>query len=322
MKSKTTSYNFKEEYQNDWHAFIAQFNNGSEPKDEIIIFEIRKFCSVINNLIQQLYESNPTYQTQVEIFFAWKDLKRIIEENKTVYTEKALNWFVRQIMNMIICNDIKIIDSIWYAIGVDYFECGTHGTSLLPKMYEELPENQIPKLIKYTNSIPWNDKLETYKQIVLNQQQHTILATALYDSCHAYCFGSVKASEAMEILNQLSIDEKLYEQVSNILTMPVQVKVRQIVSLEKISHDGITGFLSIVDNGVVSPTWFPYAELWIENEYIGTFEKDYYKLSWASIKSDYGTNASVEQLHQEKILVTKTAFNMDWADKIGELKPT
>jgi hypothetical protein len=226
-------------------------------------------------------------------------------------------------MNMIVCNNPAIVDSVWYAIGVDYFECGNHGGFLFPIMYDQLPDKHIAQLVMASISIPWKGKVQTYRKIAANKAYHKMLAQALEDSCHAYCNGSAKSSEAMKILKRLDIDPVLYQQVSKTLTAPVEVDVVQIVSLETISKDGITGFVSVVNKSLlVAPTWFPYAELWIGNVCVGTFEEEYYRRSWSTIKSEYGINVPENHVYQEKILATKIPLNDNWIGKIGELRPT
>lgn len=41
---------------------------------------------------------------------------------------------------MINSSNPKIVESIWYHISVNYFECGADGIWLFPTMYKELPE--------------------------------------------------------------------------------------------------------------------------------------------------------------------------------------
>jgi hypothetical protein len=104
-------------------------------------------------------------------------------------------------MNMINCDNPEIVKSIWYAISVDYFECGTDGSWMLPIIYRELDEKEMAQLFIYSISIPWTGKAETFRQMIQNKAHHAMLADALYQSCKAYCYASAKASEALEILN-------------------------------------------------------------------------------------------------------------------------
>lgn len=318
-------YDFHKSYEEDWKKFIAEFPGDSELDEDVIVVEIKRCCYELNRLIQYLYTKAPSYATQIEIRFKWRDLEHILEEYKTIYAEKALSWFVKQIINMINSNNSEVVKSIWYAIGVDYFECGTEGYWLFPKIYQTLPERHLEKLIRYSISIPWKDKVETYRKMSLNTHHHAALADALYFSCEAFCHGSCKSSEAIEILKEITISEVRRKQVFKVLTTPIQVEILEVIEQTTLPNDEITGFVSIHQfSGKGIPTWFPYAELWIDNTYIGTFDEDYCDIRWRgwnSINTKYNLTTPEEQKHQEHILCVKVPFNINWKNKKATLKP-
>ncbi|NOQ75847.1 MAG: hypothetical protein GQ574_27830 [Crocinitomix sp.] len=163
--------------------------------------------------------------------------------------------------------------------------------------------------------------------MIQHTDHHEMLANALYHSCKAYCYESAKSSEALEILEQLTIFDAQYAKVFKTLTSPFQVKILEAIELAEVSNDGVTGFLSIVSsshNTESPPTWFPYAELWIDNTPIGTFEIDSYNIGWTgwdSINSRYKISTPDTKGHQEHILCVKIPFKKEWKNKTGILKP-
>lgn len=314
-------YDFARSYEKDWDAFLSSFPGGDQLKEGTVTFRIRECCCAIDKLIRRLYRSDPGYGTQMDIYFAWKGLKGLIEDHPKRQTTIALNWFVRQLMNMIVCNNPAIKESIWYAMGVDYFECGTDGAFLFLPMYEGLPDADIPQLVRYSSSIQWESKVITYHQMMKNREHHTILANALQDSCGAYCYGSANAAEALKILNRLDIGRELYHQVWDTLTTPFPATVRHVAQSESTSPDGVTGFLSILADNPRTPTWFPFAELWIENRYVGTFEAEHCHGGWKYLKTHHPIILPETEMSQEKILRVKIPFDNQWAGKSAHVKP-
>ncbi len=334
MEIDNICYDFQESYEKDWRIFISQFPDDSELDEDSMIVDIKECCHDLDRLIQHLYKVDPEYSTQSEIRYAWKKLQAILEEeefildeDETRHAEKALYWFVSQIINMTNSCNPKVVESIWYAIGVDYLECGDESSWMFPRMYKEMPERDMKQLIIASISTPWKHKVETYREMVLNPDHHGMLAEALEHSCKAYCFESAKCSEAMEILKELTIPDALYQQVSEVLTTTVKVKIVETREFKEASDEGFTGFLSICNNESPFssfPTWFPNAELWIGNKHIGTFEENTYRLQWRgwdSITSRYRISTPHKQEIHEYILCVKIPFSKKWKGKVGVLKP-
>ena len=315
------SYNFHESYQADWQRFISQFPQSDTLDPDSLNYALQEWCYSLHKLIEHLYQQDTGYGSQMEIRFHWRRLESILEEHDTDDSQKVLDWFVTQLLNMINCNDTSIVESIWYSIGVDYFECGTDGRWLFPKLYQSISEKDLPHLIISSYSIPWKYKVATYKAMVAHSAQHEMLADALYYSCKAYCHTSCKSSEAVEILNQLDIPQQRHEQVLEKLTNPAPVKVVHAIAQTTKANDNVTGFVSIVGD---IPTWFPYASLWIEDQCIGQFEEEYTQVRWRgydSINTKYKLSTPEQQGHQEHILCVKVPFNVDWEDQDAVLKP-
>lgn len=320
--AKDIYYNFDISYEKEWSKFIGQFPKDDELEKGSIAEEINQSCHELNRSIQHLYKYDPEYSAQCDIRWAWSGLINLLEEDNSIFMTNAKSWFVKQIINMINCTNPKIVDSIWYAISVDYFECNKNGSWMFPIMYEKLNERNMEKLMMYSISIPWKSKMETYRKAIQNKKHHELLADTLYHSCKAYCHGSAKASEALEILNRLSISKTIHTKVFDILTTPIEVDIMESIELPMISNKGITGFVSIYHNDI--PTWFPYAELWIADTYVGTFNEDNLRISWRgqdSIHSKYHIPTPEEQSIQEYILPITIPFKKDWKGKTGLLKP-
>jgi hypothetical protein len=326
-KTNKIYYNFHTSYQQDWLRFIAQFPKADELEEGSITAEIKASVYELDIVIQLLYSVTHDYSGQMEMRWAWRKLVSLFEEDESIYEAPTHSWFIAQIINMINCDNPEIVKSTWYAISVDYFECGMDGSWMFPIMYYELDEADMAQLIIYSISIPWTGKAETYRQMIQNKAHHAMLADALYHSCKAYCYTSAKASEALEILNQLTVSETLYDQAFEILTTPIPVKFKEAIELAEVSKDGITGFVSIVlasSDTETPPTWFPYAELWIGDTHIGTFEEDTYNLEWTgwdSVNSRYGIATPEKKGHQEHVLCVKIPFQKGWRNKTGLLKP-
>lgn len=318
-------YDFHKSYEKEWKKFISQFPDDNELEHDSLTLEIKECCSKLNRKFQYLYENDPSYSSQMEIRRQWKELEFIVNEYKSVYTEQIHSWFVAQIVNMINCNNKEIVESTWYTLAVDYFECTTEGAWLFPKMYQVLSGKNLEKLVCYSISIPWKYKIETYRSMILNTNHHEILADAIYRSCKAYCYGSCKSSEAIEILEQLTIPNKQYKEVHEILNTPIQVEILEVIEQKEFPNDEITGFVSIHHMECKTiPTWFPYASLWIDKNCIGTFNENYNDIRWKewnSINSIYRIPIPKKQKHQEHILCVKVPFNINWKNKKAFLKP-
>ncbi|MCU0436552.1 MAG: hypothetical protein MUC49_01475 [Raineya sp.] len=311
-------YSFPVSYTKDWEIFISQF---PEETDDFSTQDIRDSCSRINQLIHRLYEEEPEYRTQMNIYFIWQDLLTDITGSKSIYAEKALDWFATQLRNMIVCDQKEIQDSVWYSLGVDYFECGPHGKYLFPRLYDSLPDSQIERLMMSSISIPWKDKATTYRNAIQRKEHHVFLAIALEHSCKAYCYHSAIASEALEILKQLTIPKEQYQKIYTLLTKPIQVKIRQVYKLQTPLQDGTTGFLSIVSDQEQIPTWFPFAALWINGQKVGVFQENYHQIQWEKLIKTHGFSKLKEQEYQEKILIVNIPFKEAWKGKTAELRP-
>jgi hypothetical protein len=315
-------FKFDESYASEWNAFIDLFPKDEELDQESLTLEIKQYCQQLNVLFQELYTTKSDYAMQCEIRWVFNPLMSVLQEEDSVYTEHVKVWFLQQVMNMINCDNPKIVESIWYAISVDYFECSTAGSWMFPIMYKELAEKDMKKLLMYSISIPWKDKVETYREMIDTAAHHEMLADALYHSCNAYCHTSAKSSEALEILNQLTISKAEYDKVFNMLTQPIEVHIVAAIPLSKSNKDQITSFVSIQSQHI--PTWFPYAELWVDNNCLGQFSEENLNLTWKgynSIQSRYKIATPEEQGHQEHILQVKIAFEKNWQGKRAVLKP-
>ncbi|WP_196889004.1 hypothetical protein [Aureivirga sp. CE67] len=317
-------YNFDKSYHNDWTKFISFFQNVNLEEDSLVS-QIKECCEYLNEKIRYLYESEPNYGSQMEIRFEWKDLKVLLVKNNSIFLEYALDWFSSELVNMINSDNPKVVDSIWYILGVDYFECTEDGYWILPKIYEKIPEKFRKKLIAYTASIPWKSKIETYKEIVLNPNYHESLADVIYNSCFALCHYSCFSYEALEILRKLDISKTKFQEVFEILTKPVQVEFVNFLKIEEKSIDDVKGFITISAQKYKRiPTWFPYAELWVDTVFLGNFEEKYYDFrwnGWNSISSKYNIEINFEQGTHEFFFPLKKIPFTDWNDKKFFIKP-
>ncbi len=266
-------------------------------------------------MILKLIQADPEYRTQMEIYFHWKGLERILNEHNDPFALSTLKWFARLLVNMIVGYDSQITESIWYALSVNYFECGMDGYWLLPLMYKMLPEDEVIELIGRSSSIDWEGKVGTYRAAISNQEFHEPLADALYKGCQAYCVGSIKPSEALSILNQLTISEYQKNLTTRILSSPVEVKVIEGVQLPEKTEEGIECFVAI--EGSV-PTWFPFAEFWIDEHRVGSIEHAYFGSKWESVASKY--NFPIPE-NEGKIIGLKLPFSDKWLGEKALLKP-
>ncbi|MBL0684082.1 hypothetical protein [Aquimarina mytili] len=328
MEEKIEYYDFHESYEKDWEGFISQFPPDNTLDEESLTFDIKTSCCKIDLLIRILYKVEPDYSTQIDIRYAWRQLKDYIEEEpENFYAIKSLHWFVRQLINMIVCDNDKIVKSIWYALGVDYFECGDDGGWLFSKMYKKLPDNEACKLIESSGSIPWGDKVQTYQKIVKNKDYHESLAIAIQYSVNAYCYGSAKSSEAIEILNQLDIHSMYYNSTTAILITPIKIKIIEIVRVQqKNKYDDEVCFIEVqlIDDVISIPTWFPYAELWIANQCIVSLENSSKSNSlWSDINKHYDIIAPKEEegAQAKIILGLPIPFSTKWKGAVGQIKP-
>lgn len=313
-------YDFHQSYESEWEIFLAQF-----PEEKALDGEMNaviNICRELDRLIRYLYQEAPEYKTQMDIRYAWYGLKEILTQKTNKYAQPAWGWFVCQLMNMMNSCDDKVVASIWYALGVDYFECTDDGAWLFPRMYEELPEALKARLLRNSISIPWKAKKATYEKMIQNQAHHEMLARALQASCRAYCHGSIRSSEAMALLRVLEISAAMRKEVTDILTSPISVRIKNLVILDGLAKDGLRGFISIqAKSGEPIPTWFPFAELWVGETCLGTFMEDYYLMKWSQLAETYGFVGPDSQSAQEHILAIEVAVNPDWSRGEGVLKP-
>lgn len=312
MEEMEDYYNFHESYEEDWEQFFAQF-----PSNDSTALEIKDCCLAIYSLIQTLHTSDPGYQVQFEIYLKWKTLERGLQE-KHPFAPIALKWFASQIRNMIVGSDSEVSESIWYALSVNYFECGMDGYWLFPILYASLPEDEQAQLIEHSISIDWEGKVNTYRQIVQQKPQHEILAEAIYNSCSAYCIGAINPSEALPILEQLEISPNLRERTFKILTSPVEVEVKEVVHLSKPNEGGVQCFVALVPKEGFIPTWFPYCNFWINDTQLSKVEDSEYSLHWDDLARQYNFPLSESV---GKIIGLNVPFREEWKDEKAWLKP-
>lgn len=319
MEEPIEYYSFQDSYEKEWREFIAQFPLGNDPKEGAEAAEVREWCVDLHDYVLTLINDTPEYSTQMEIYFHWKGLERKLKEGNNPWVERALQWFASLLVKMMVCDHSEINESLWYAIGVNYFECGMDGFWLLPLMFDQVPHSERDGLIEKTLSIDWAGKVDTYKRVAATNQHQEALLSAIYHSCHAYCFEAAKASEALEILNQLNTENVfLANETRKVLSNPVEVQVMDHVQLEQRSESGVCCFLAIEREEGFIPTWFPFAELWVDGEFVQSLEDSYFGLSWENVARDHGFEAP-EGIG--KIIGLKNPWDGNWSSKKVALKP-
>lgn len=312
-------YNFKKSYEKDWLDFSSQFEWEYADEDDYL-GTIKTWCLELSEQLKKLYEAAPGYGTQMDIYFHWCWLKEILGKNpKHPIGQKVLTWFCQQLYNMICCDDAEVQESIWYAIGVNYFECGTSGYWLFLPLYRQLPEKELERLILHSCSIDWGAKKEAYHEVAKNKKHHRFLAEALYDSTNAYCYGAIKASEGLAVLEKLNIDAALQQKVYQKLTEPIEIVVEEVIPVTPRKKQKTKCFISISGVGVYTfPTWVPFAALWVEDICIGTLENCDISHSWSYAAKEYNFEAPQSG---GRILSFDTILPQNLKGKKGFLRP-
>ncbi len=279
-----------------------------------------KIAKEIYNYLTVTYSSDSSYSIQMEIYFSWKSLQSQLEEEKCKESRKVLNWFIREIHQMFESENDEIKESIWYAIGVNYFECGNDGYWLFKDLFNLSNQKAKEQLLQYSISISWEGKVETYQMIAQKYHDfHQQLADALLNSCHAYCYESLKPWEALEILNTLKISDNKYQLVFKEICTPKKVTIKRIIETKGDLKNEIKCFLQFDKNGIM-PTWYPYAELWIDNKKIVNCPSDYHKLTWKEIIKEYNLEEE-ESDSRNDIIPIYVNYNEEWLEQIVEIRP-
>jgi len=313
-------YNFKNAYQKDWAHFSSQFDWDNANADEHF-GTLKTWCIGLSEQLENLYGETPEYGMQMEIYFHWLWLKEMLDKNPTnPISQKVLTWFCQQLCNMVCCDNAEIRESIWYAIAVNYFECGDSGYWIFLPLYRQLPDDELEKLIKYSSCIHWAAKKEAYNEVVKTEKHHLYLANALYNSTNAYCLGAIKSSEGLAILAQLKIDAAMQQKVYQKLSEPIEIIIEEVIIVVPQKRQLIKGLLSVSGLGFYTlPTWFPFATLWVEDVCIGTLENSYIGNSWSYVAKEYNFEAPKTR---GWILSFDKALQQNLKGKKGFLKPT
>lgn len=317
MQKKIEDYSFDDLYEDNWQKFKSSIYNDLEIKQ---LHFAKKWLLGLDELIRVLYQKEPGYSTQMEIYFHWKNLQYQLEKDpNNRILNQLLNWFCRQLINMIVCYNLEINKSVWYAIAVDYFECGTDGKWLFAPLYKQLPDYEIEELIQYSISIDWVAKKDCYWLVLANKNHHQFLAEAIMGSCSAYCFGAIKSSEALEILDQLVIDNEFDQRIKGRLLDPIPIKIDHILEIAIEKQQEYTHILAISSQRLSSfPTWFPFAELWVDGQNIGSIEHSYLGNNWEYIRKEY--QLDVPANGSDRIIgIQQKQLNLQ--KKTGLLKP-
>jgi|GEM_PF-6391025 len=317
MSKPVEYYDYYESFAEEWDAFESSLPLDDGLDTESTAFQVKRCCEAIKALMETLYEDDASYAVQMEIYLKWKTLEFGLEEEDEL-APLALSWFSRQLANMIVASNSEVQSSIWYALSVNYFECGMDGYWLLPILYDLLPWDEKVQLIKSSGSVDWPGKIATYRHALEEPGLHMPLWDALYASCQAYCIGAIKSSEALPIAKALTISPDHQTALLQTLTQPVKVAIKDVIYPSPGMAKGMHCFVVVGSEQELIPTWFPHCELWIGNELLVSVEDVPHALYWDDLAREYGFPKPESH---GKIVGVPVPLPEDWSRKQASLRP-